>query len=262
MKIERILVGCGLGEGENEVWKTALGVGKVYGSQVLPVHVHGGDGLLGGSSESEEFAQARLEALATQGREAGVEIAPPEVLHGKPAEQLLKRAESWGASWVVIGAAERSGWERLLGASAEQLCRESKLPTLLVPPGGHPQWTHVLCAVDGSKPARAALGLALEMSRNFTAQLTLLYVETEDEAKREAADEVMRSMGMHEVEVDVLTRKGESVPAVIAAAREETGADLLVMGTAGRTGLGRILRPNTAEALLRNLTCPLLVAPA
>ncbi|MCA8923046.1 MAG: universal stress protein [Planctomycetes bacterium] len=263
MKLERILVGCALGEGEDEVLQAAGDVARIYGSRVLPVHVLGADGILAPSGrESESFARERMNALAERARKEGLEVEPPQLLRGKAAAALLEHAERWRASWIVVGAAARTGWERLLGSSAETLCRESKIPTLLVPPGGRPTWKKLLCAVDGSDPALAALTVASEMARTFTAHLTLLYVQTDGEAHRKAADEVMESLGLHEVEVDVITRSGSSVPEVIAAAQQETSADVLVLGTAGRTGLERILRPNTAESLLRRLPCALLVAPA
>ncbi|MEZ6187850.1 MAG: universal stress protein [Planctomycetota bacterium] len=262
MNLERILVGCCLSKDQEAVWQAALDLARVHGSRLLPLHVISGEGLLTSSGDAEAYAQGWLEQLAARAREAGVEVDTPRVLRGaRPAGILLEQAKAWGASWVVIGAAERGGWERLLGTCAEALCRESAVPVLVVPERG-PSWTRVLCAVDGSEPARAALTVAMDLARSYSAPLSLLYVEVDGEAQRQAADEVMRSLGLHEVEVDVLSRRGASVPEVIVAAQQETGADVLVLGTAGRTGLGRILRPNTAEALLRKLPCALLVAPA
>lgn len=39
---------------------------------------------------------------------------------------------------------------------------------------------------------------------------------------------------------------------------EELGADLIVMGTHGRTGLQRLLMGSVAEAVVRRATCPVL----
>jgi nucleotide-binding universal stress UspA family protein len=39
---------------------------------------------------------------------------------------------------------------------------------------------------------------------------------------------------------------------------KETGCDLIVMGTHGRTGLGRLLMGSVAETVLRKAPCPVL----
>ena len=45
---------------------------------------------------------------------------------------------------------------------------------------------------------------------------------------------------------------------VLSDAIEEHGIDLLVIGTHGRSGLGKIMRGSTAEVILRNAPCPVL----
>jgi nucleotide-binding universal stress UspA family protein len=39
---------------------------------------------------------------------------------------------------------------------------------------------------------------------------------------------------------------------------KESGCDLIVMGTHGRTGVGRLLMGSVAEKVLRGATCPVL----
>ena len=46
--------------------------------------------------------------------------------------------------------------------------------------------------------------------------------------------------------------------AVILRTAQETGADLIVMGTHGRTGLRRLLMGSVAEQVVRKATCPVL----
>jgi len=54
-------------------------------------------------------------------------------------------------------------------------------------------------------------------------------------------------------------RLGEGDPAtVILEVAEETGAGLIVMGTHGRTGLGRLVMGSVAEQVLRTAPCPVL----
>src|SRR5262249_7953655 len=51
--------------------------------------------------------------------------------------------------------------------------------------------------------------------------------------------------------------EGDPGREILRAARE-TGADLIVMGTHGRTGLTRLLTGSVAEKVLRKAPCPVL----
>jgi nucleotide-binding universal stress UspA family protein len=53
-------------------------------------------------------------------------------------------------------------------------------------------------------------------------------------------------------------REGPPSREIIAAARE-WNADLLVLGTHGRSGLARMVLGSTAEAVLRHAPCPVVV---
>lgn len=56
-------------------------------------------------------------------------------------------------------------------------------------------------------------------------------------------------------------RRGKPSEEIIDMA-EEYDADLVVMGTCGRAGLKRILRPgSTAERVIPNCVCPVVVVP-
>jgi nucleotide-binding universal stress UspA family protein len=51
--------------------------------------------------------------------------------------------------------------------------------------------------------------------------------------------------------------EGDPVTQILGIAEEES-CDLIVMGTQGRTGLGRILMGSVAEQVMRKATCPVL----
>lgn len=61
-------------------------------------------------------------------------------------------------------------------------------------------------------------------------------------------------------------RKAENVPGnprkVIVEHAERGGYDLIVVGTHGRTGLGRAVLGSVAEKVVRHAACPVLVARA
>ena len=61
--------------------------------------------------------------------------------------------------------------------------------------------------------------------------------------------------------MEYVTRVGASADEILRAA-EELRSDLIVMGTHGRTGLGRLLMGSVAEAVPRRALCPVLTIRA
>lgn len=56
---------------------------------------------------------------------------------------------------------------------------------------------------------------------------------------------------------DVRVIRGDAAAAVVGFAHE-TGAELLVVGTKGRSGLARLALGSVAERVVRNAPCPVL----
>jgi nucleotide-binding universal stress UspA family protein len=65
----------------------------------------------------------------------------------------------------------------------------------------------------------------------------------------------LRGPGIH---VRTLIRAGVPHREIVAAAREE-GADLIIMGTHGRSGLERFLTGSVADRVVRTAPCPVLL---
>ena len=60
-----------------------------------------------------------------------------------------------------------------------------------------------------------------------------------------------------DITVEHRLERGEPALVILAVA-QETGADLIVMGTHGRTGLRRLLMGSVAEQVVRKASCPVL----
>jgi len=133
----------------------------------------------------------------------------------------------------------------------------------------------VLVALDFSPESHSALRYAVMLGKKFGSTLMLVHViepvlappeiiipEAASERAvgeasaelRELADEI--SDGCRVVETAI--RRGIAFFEIIEAAKA-LGADLLVLGTHGRTGLTRALLGSTAEKVVRHAPCPVLV---
>ena len=136
----------------------------------------------------------------------------------------------------------------------------------------------VLVPLDGSRLAEAAIETALGLTRGeATSTIVLLraaeahtfpvvdptneQVEAvhEAEAYLSGVMERLRRRGITQVETGVWY--GPAAPAIIQAARLKK-ADLIVMSTHGRSGLGRLIMGSVTESVLRGTSTPVCVVRA
>jgi nucleotide-binding universal stress UspA family protein len=124
----------------------------------------------------------------------------------------------------------------------------------------------ILVAVDGSEPSNAAIGYAVRLARATSARLIFCHaVERNDLAARrdghdlmDAAVDEARAAGL---DADLDLTAGSPVDAILAAARARA-ADLIVMGTHGRTGKELLALGSVAERVVRAARCPVLTVHA
>jgi nucleotide-binding universal stress UspA family protein len=135
--------------------------------------------------------------------------------------------------------------------------------------------THVLCPVDLSDISQHALDHAAAIAHWYQAQLTLLHVFATvpimdapplvlEDADRERLQKSIRQMAAGltpDVHVDVRVEQAEHVHSEVLRQLEATGADLLVLGTHGRSGFQRLFLGSVTEKVIRKATCPTLVVP-
>jgi nucleotide-binding universal stress UspA family protein len=140
----------------------------------------------------------------------------------------------------------------------------------------------ILCPTDFSEPSRRALEYALAVAAWDGAALTALYVMADttvpaselaymanpmllDHALQESTLSDLsaivapaRKLGLH---AEAVVRDGKPAAEIVRMAGE-LPADLVVMGTHGRTGVQRLMLGSVAETVLRRVHCPVLTVPA
>jgi nucleotide-binding universal stress UspA family protein len=135
----------------------------------------------------------------------------------------------------------------------------------------------LLCPTDFSDAAASAERQAATLARALGAELVLLHVASENplwretvgstqvravfEAQRKwAADTLaarITALGAEGVSARSLVKVGVAWEEIVRAASDEH-ADLIVIGTHGRTGLDRLLLGSVAERVVRRAPCPVL----
>jgi nucleotide-binding universal stress UspA family protein len=130
---------------------------------------------------------------------------------------------------------------------------------------------NILFATDFSPSAQAVLSHALDLARRYGAVLYTVHVlprtpfvesaQPDPEQIKLFANQqlpaLMRSASLKDVEHKELIEQGE-VPEVLSKLVRKHGIDLIVMGTGGRKGLGKLLLGSVAEEVFRSAECPVL----
>lgn len=143
------------------------------------------------------------------------------------------------------------------------------------------QVKRVLVPVDFSEPSKSALQYAQSLGKQLGAALTLIHVvepfwyphdwdyvpgfegKIGTEAREKEARKRLAGLATELVDSSVPTepcvRVGTPWNEIVSAA-ENLDADLIIIGTHGRTGLKHVVMGSTAERVVRHAHCPVLVA--
>jgi len=205
---------------------------------------------------------------------------------GAPVGEIVRLAKGLPADLIVMGTHGRSGFEHLLmGSITERVLRKAPCPVLTIRPDAHARphapapFARILCAVDFSPAAMNALEYAVSLARQSTGHLTLVHgqdwpfdvrtseifgadasryqQQLHDRAARELAaavpDEARRACTIEE-----RIAIGRPHDVILTIARE-TAADLIVIGAHARSGLDLHVLGSTADHVVREAACPVLI---
>jgi len=123
----------------------------------------------------------------------------------------------------------------------------------------------ILYPTDRSASAEHAYGHAIQLAASLGADLHVLHVvvpDLEDLVERVDPGSLLPAVAPAGVNVQTSVRAGESAAGEILDYCNESDIDLVVMGTRGRTGIGRLLLGSVAEKVVREAPCPVLSIPS
>ena len=130
-------------------------------------------------------------------------------------------------------------------------------------------FTKILAAIDGSETALAALMEATRMAVSHQATLRIVYAvadsdETDPQVGLALLARAKAAVGEGlDVETRVLRTDAEygltGIAEAVAGAANEWGADLVVVGTAHRRGLERLVIGSVAEQLIAKVDASVLL---
>jgi nucleotide-binding universal stress UspA family protein len=229
----------------------------------------------------ERNAERVVDAAARRARERGVETETA-VQRGEPHRAICDYAADAGVDVVVMPTRGRRGLERfLLGSTTERVVRRSDVPVLTLRPDADADYPFedVLVATDGSDCAAAALERGVDVAGAAGAALHLLSVvdvaslgvdvrsDLAVDSLKERASDVLEDAADTATDAGVEPAAsevafGSSIRGAIRDYVADSGVDLVVVGTHGRTGFHRYVLGSVAESLVRTSPVPVLTVRA
>ncbi|WP_049987960.1 universal stress protein [Halobellus rufus] len=277
IEVGRILVPIDGSDGASAALDHAISVADATDAEILLLAVVNPYGMSSVTERTE--VEAELEDVVTDAaarvQDAGVAVSTA-IEAGFPHEEILNAVEDHSIDLIAMGTHGRSGFERfVIGSVAEKIVRLSPVPVLTVrtKARGERPYRDIVVPTDGSDAAVPAERWGVDLGAEFGAAVHALSVVPEgpvrssetraayEEIAQSAVDRVAARGSEFGVDVEETIEHGVPHREIIDHC---TGiaADLVVLGTHGRTGVERFILGSVAEKVVRLSETPVLVVPS
>jgi len=285
----------------SEVAEVALPYGEELarraGSEVILLHVRGSE-----HQQYERMHKMYLDRLAEtvkhnirRGQPKGVQVTvTTKVEAGEPHDNICNLVDKDNIDLIIMASVSAAGLKmaKILGSVTDHVCRTVPIPVMLIRPqdvqrieGKKRLINRILLPLDGSDLSRLALPVGEEMAAMLKVPITLFQMARiiipyadeaviapfidyskwiEDEEKMVRVEIIALENNLREKGLTIthVITTGFNAADEIIQAGKKVGADLIVMSTHGRSGLGRWALGSVAERVLRYSEIPLLLVNA
>ncbi|MEJ2183110.1 MAG: universal stress protein [Nitrospirota bacterium] len=196
------------------------------------------------------------------------------VQRGEPYERILDVAKEENCDLIVMGRRGMHRIERMLmGSVTARVVAHAPVDVLAIPRDAALGWQRILVATDGSLHSQAALEHAVDFGLSHGSALTVLsaavmndelHAQAPDlaekliEKARSAAEAASRKAGEAGLRAEALVKEGDAHQCIIEAAGEKK-ADVIFMGSHGRSGVKKLLMGSVTEKVIGLSGIPVLV---
>jgi universal stress protein E len=228
-------------------------------------------------TEAIEEAQAKLRQIVERiGVSTDVQTT---VCIGESYVEITRTVQQEGYDLVLAGTRSLANWEQfLVGSTSKRLIRKCPSSVWIVKPehAGRPKV--VLAATDFSAVSCKAVQQGLWIARQAQAAFHLLHVVDSKDVPEDAISHVPKGSSLQQEIVEEATKRmerfidslGVDLESIqvhqswgtpwqeIRRAAKYQAADLVVIGTVGRSGVKGLLLGNTAEKVVDACDCSIL----
>lgn len=281
MHYQKILVPTDFSENGNRAFAVAEQYRAISRGSITPVHAINEPVWPEGirlPSLDDAATKELMEYAYRKCREAAEQHTPvefvdqPHISYGNPARVLTDA--SAGYDLIVMSTHGRTGFRKfVLGSVASKVCRTSKIPVLITSPGDQPRpFKKILLTTDFSDESCKAFEKAHWILQHTDATFTLLHVISieyaggladKEELYTRVAERLNRFRDEHfagfadRIQTHVIV-SGNSVHRAISKFIDTVPFDLIIISTAGRTGMDYVVLGSTASHVIQTAAVPVL----
>jgi nucleotide-binding universal stress UspA family protein len=213
--------------------------------------------------ELQESIKRQLSELSEKIKKKDIEVEFEVVLE-RAKNVIVKEAEDQAVELIVMGSHGHSDVEEIfIGGTSEKVIRTSSIPVLTVHEvADNYQIDKIVFASDFEEgEVENILKQVIDFAEIFMAELYLVRINTPSRlfstsGSRERIEDFAKNFNLSAGAVT--SYDGRSEEEGIVSYAKEVGADLIVLGTHGRTGLARLFKGSIAEDVVGNSKIPVL----
>ena len=271
--LERLLVASDNSEYSAAAIHEALRIAKKSGARVRVINLisRTSTDLTASADQIPEpvLARARkhLDEVEREAAASGI-ACDTEVIHTslRLFQEIVNQADKMNADLIVMGQRGSRGLARVrLGQATAKVIGHAHCSVLVVPRNADPVGQRIVLATDGSVYADAATAMAGSLARILGAPVTTVSATLPSqstqrhEEAREAANRAAVFLTSHGIDAEAVVYPGRPDEVIIETAAAKK-ADLIVVGSHGRTGLERAMLGSVSERVLDAASTVVLVA--
>lgn len=255
----------------------AIKLAKLYHSEIFPVHVIAKEAEFKSIKEiALKLAKDHIHKVQSILNKEGIMMGDPIIDYGNHFDRITIAAFKNDVNVILFGMRKSNDrGETGLNLTIEKVIRHCDKPVWVIKEVHKQGIRNMLCPVDFSEASNRALLNSIHLARKFNAKLTLLSVFTpvktefpwltnDNDYSEENEKSFNEYKNLHETHLKKFTldgiawtsviRSGEPHQEILKECRDHK-YDLLIMGTTGRSGLGRMMIGSVTEKVTRQVPC-------
>lgn len=268
-RFERILLALDDSSASDDAEKVAIAMARDWGASLLAVTVV----ITNPIAEEEAYKQIEsaeraahnlLGRVVGEAQALGVAAEKLTLRGADPVHEIVACAQAQKSDVIVLGRNDKAGMLRkIMGPTSVKIIGAAKCSVLIVPAGAVMWHKRVLLATDGSRFSDAAGAAAAKVATMCKLPVSVIstirpsFTPERAAEARQAAEQMHAALVASGVEADHVVLDGEPNQLILAAAKER-GADLIIIGTHGRTGWERLVVGSVTESVVSASTLPVL----
>ncbi|WP_420263675.1 universal stress protein [Candidatus Magnetominusculus dajiuhuensis] len=213
--------------------------------------------------QMERQTAARLDSIKKTAQRCGV-ACEVILFHGESTyNDVVQQVKRLNIDLIVLERHEYKGFIKwLMRGVVVNIVGVAPCRVLVVPKEARIEGKKVLIATDGSRHSMAAAAEGVGIAKRLGSGIIVLSCVANsggDELSKAISNiDIVCKMAEGISSVETLTPEGRPYEAIVEAASTK-GADLIVMGSYGKTGIKELLMGSTTEKVIGHAACAVLV---